>query len=197
MNGSPVAARPDDLLHPGNNESEREPETIWTIGHSTRTLAEFIEAPHAQEIGTAADVRKLPGSRRFPHFDQDALQPELARAGIAYQHFPDLGGRRKLSPASANIAWRHPAFRAYADSMETPAFAEAIGRLTCLALERRTAIMCAEAVWWRCHRGLIADYLKVRGWRVLHILDPQKVQEHPFTSAARIIAGELCYRQIR
>jgi uncharacterized protein (DUF488 family) len=139
-------------------------------------------------------VRKLPGSRRFPHFDQGALRSELAGARIAYEHFPELGGRRKPSPASANTAWRHPAFRAYADYMETPPFGEAIARLISLARERRTAMMCAEAVWWRCHRSLIADYLKVRGWRVLHILEAGKVQEHPFTSAARIVGGELCYK---
>lgn len=167
--------------------------TIWTIGHSTRTLAEFVAALRAQEIGAVADVRKLPGSRRYPHFDQEALRAELAGVGVEYHHFAELGGRRKPSPDSANTAWRHPAFRAYADYMETPAFAEGMGRLMVLARERRTAVMCAEAVWWRCHRSLIADYLKVRGWQVLHILAAGKVQEHPFTSAARIVDGELAY----
>jgi uncharacterized protein (DUF488 family) len=175
------------------DETGREPETIWTIGHSTRTLAEFIAALRSQETGAVADVRKLPGSRRFPHFDQDPLRSALAGAGMGYHHFADLGGRRKTSPVSQNTAWRHPAFRAYADYMETRAFAEAIARLAALARERRTAGMCAEGVWWRCHRSLIADFLKVRGWRVLHILKAGKVQEHPFTSAARIVGGELCY----
>lgn len=184
-----AAPQPDDPREAGSG-----PETIWTIGHSTRTLAEFIAALRAQGIEAVADVRKLPGSRRFPHFDQEALSHELTQAGIEYHHFAALGGRRKPSPASLNTAWRHPAFRAYADYMETPAFAEAIAALTAVGRERRTAIMCAEAVWWRCHRGLIADYLKVRGWRVLHILEPGKVQEHPFTSAARISGGELSYQ---
>jgi uncharacterized protein (DUF488 family) len=167
---------------------------LWTIGHSTRSLAEFVAALHSQQIEALADVRTLPGSRRFPHFDQAPLTAALHAEGIAYQHFPDLGGRRKPKADSRNTAWRHPAFRAYADHMETPEFARAIERLVALALAKRTAIMCAEAVWWRCHRSLIADYLKPRGWTVLHILDAQKTQEHPFTSAARLENGELTYR---
>lgn len=167
--------------------------TLCTIGHSTRTLAEFVTALHSQEIEVVADVRKLPGSRRFPHFDQAQLAAALRAEGIGYEHFPDLGGRRKPRPDSRNTAWRHPAFRSYADYMESPEFALAVEQLNSVAKERRTAIMCAEAVWWRCHRSLIADYLKARGCSVLHILDAQKTQEHPFTSAARIIDGELSY----
>jgi uncharacterized protein (DUF488 family) len=168
--------------------------TIWTIGHSTRSLAEFIAALHAQQIEALADVRKLPGSRRYPHFDQAPLAAVLRDESVAYHHFSDLGGRRKPQQDSRNTAWRHPAFRAYADYMETREFARADGRLTALASKQRTAIMCAEAVWCRCHRSLIADYLKARGWRVLHILDAHKTQEHPFTSAARLENGQLTYQ---
>jgi uncharacterized protein (DUF488 family) len=169
--------------------------TIWTIGHSTRPSAEFIAALRSQEIEAVADVRKLPGSRRYPHFDQAPLADALRDDGIAYHHFPDLGGRRKPQPDSRHTAWRHPGFRGYADYMDTPEFARAIEQLTALAHEKRTAMMCAEAVWWRCHRSLLADYFKARGWTVLHILDAQKTQEHPFTSAARIVAGKLSYER--
>ena len=167
--------------------------TIWTIGHSTRSLEEFLASLRSQEIQVVADVRKLPGSRRYPHFDQDRLVASLHEDGVEYQHFPHLGGRRKTNPNSRNTIWRHPAFRAYADYMQTSEFAAAIEGLTALASERRTAIMCSEAVWWRCHRSLIADFLKARGWNVIHIVNEHKTQEHPFTSAARLIDGTLSY----
>ena len=167
--------------------------TTWTIGHSTRTLAEFIDALRSQQIVTLADVRALHGSRRYPHFNQAGLAPTLGAEGIAYEHFPDLGGRRKPRPGSRNSAWRNAAFRGYADYMETPGFADAMRRLTTLASAQRTAIMCAEAVWWRCHRSLISDLLKARGWTVIHIVDAKKTQEHPFTSAARLVDGALTY----
>lgn len=167
--------------------------TLWTIGHSTRTQEEFLAALQSQQITALADVRKLPGSRRYPHFDQEPLALELRSQGIEYHHFPGLGGRRKPHPDSHNTAWRHPAFRAYADYMESPDFEQAIERLAKLAEEKRTAVMCAEAVWWRCHRSLIADYLKARGWCVLHILDAKKTQEHPYTGAARLVDGQLSY----
>ena len=169
--------------------------TIWTIGHSTRSLEDFIATLQAHRVEAIADVRKLPGSRRYPHFDQEALAAALSQHGVAYRHFPSLGGRRKPDPHSRNLAWRHSAFRAYADYMETPEFAEAVGELMQLAVEKRVALMCAEAVWWRCHRGLIADYLKVRDWRVLHITDPKPAKEHPYTGAASLRDGELSYEE--
>ena len=169
------------------------PMTIWTIGHSTRSADEFAAALQSQRIEAVADVRKMPGSRRFPHFDQDALASFLRKKAVAYHHFPDLGGRRKPDPESRNSAWRHPAFRAYSDYMRTGEFANSLDRLLQLAREMRTAIMCAEAVWWRCHRSLISDLLKSRGWTVLHILDHRKTEEHRFTSAASFINGELTY----
>jgi uncharacterized protein (DUF488 family) len=165
----------------------------WTIGHSTRTLADFLDALRSQRIEGLADVRALPGSRRYPHFDQEELAPALHREGVTYEHFPDLGGRRMPQPDSRNLAWRNAAFRGYADHMDTPEFAQAMSRLTTLASGQRTAIMCAEAVWWRCHRSLISDFLKVRGWTVIHIVDAKRTQCHPFTSVARVVDGVLSY----
>jgi uncharacterized protein (DUF488 family) len=168
---------------------------IWTIGHSTRQIEEFIAVLRQQNIQLIADVRLLPGSRRHPQFNREALLKALMAAGINYEHFPELGGRRKARADSRNTAWRNESFRGYADHMETAEFAQGIERLARLAIVP-TALMCAEAVWWRCHRGLIADYFKARGVEVLHIIDQRKVEPHPFTSAARIVNGELSYRSV-
>ena len=126
-------------------------------------------------------------------FNKENLRSALAAVGIEYQHFPELGGRRRARPDSLNMAWRNESFRGYADYMETRDFAAGIARLLELAAETRTAVMCAEAVWWRCHRSLISDYLKAQRVKVIHILSLGKSQEHPFTSAARIVNGELSY----
>ena len=167
---------------------------IWTIGHSTRDLEQFIGALTAHRIKLVADVRLLPGSKRYPHFNSDALAASLANCGIAYEHFRELGGRRKPKPDSHNVAWRNEAFRGYADHMETPDFEAGIARLLDSAASAGpTAMMCAEAVWWRCHRGLVSDYLKVRGVEVIHILEAKKAEPHPWTSAARVVAGRLSY----
>ena len=167
---------------------------IWTIGHSTRPIEDFIAALKANEIKLVADVRLLPGSRRHPQFNQESLIDSLGKAGIRYEHFPELGGRRKAKPDSHNTAWRNDAFRGYADYMETREFGNGIQRLLNLTDKiGATAIMCAEAVWWRCHRSLISDFLKVRGIEVLHIVDAKKTEPHPFTSAARIVEGALTY----
>jgi uncharacterized protein (DUF488 family) len=170
-----------------------EPATLWTIGHSNRALEQFMELLAAQKIELLADVRRFPGSRRLPHFNQENLSKSLADAGIEYVHFPELGGRRKALANSPNNAWRNEAFRAYADFMTTPEFRAGSDRLLGLARQKRTAIMCAEALWWQCHRSLIADYLKAAGHRVLHIMSANKADEHPFTSAARMVAGKLSY----
>lgn len=167
---------------------------FWTIGHSTRTFEEFAEALQSHGIALLVDVRKLPGSRRYPQFDQESLMRTLPPLGISYEWFADLGGRRKGDPHSHNTAWRNASFRAYADYMETPEFAAAIDRLLERAESESVAFMCSEAVWWRCHRGLISDYLKVRGHEVLHIQDARKADEHPYTSAATIVKGKLSYR---
>jgi uncharacterized protein (DUF488 family) len=167
--------------------------TLWTIGHSTRAFDDFLALLHAHHIGLLADVRTHPGSRRFPHFNQDALAAALERDGLRYTHLPDLGGRRKPRKDSRNTAWRNDSFRGYADYMETPEFSAGLDRLIELAAETPTAIMCSEAVWWRCHRGLISDALKSRGHTVLHIEDAKQPKEHPYTSAAKIIDGRLSY----
>ena len=168
---------------------------IWTIGHSTRAIDEFISLLEENEIKLLVDVRTWPGSKRYPQFNKDALAESLSAHGIRYEHFPELGGKRKSKPDSRNTAWRNASFRAYADYLETEQFQKGIERLLDIAAEvGPTAIMCAEAVWWRCHRSLIADYLKARGVEVLHVLGANKVEPHPYTSPARIVNGELSYR---
>lgn len=167
---------------------------IWTIGHSTREIDEFISLLHENQIKLLVDVRAYPASKRYPHFNKDSLKESLKAHGIRYEHFPELGGKRKPNPDSHNTAWRNASFRAYADHMETEQFQKGVARLLEVAAEAGpTAIMCSEAVWWRCHRSLIADYLKARGVEVLHILTANKVELHPFTPAARIVDGKLSY----
>ena len=167
---------------------------IWTIGHSTRTIEEFVRALQAHGIKLVADVRLLPGSKRYPQFNKERLAKSLIDHAIEYEHFPELGGRRKPRRDSRNTAWRNEAFRGYADHMETTEFSEGIARLQEIA-ERNgaVAIMCAEAVWWRCHRSLIADYLKAQGAEIIHIMNAKKTEPHPFTSAARVVDGKLNY----
>jgi uncharacterized protein (DUF488 family) len=167
---------------------------IWTIGHSTRDIDILISLLEENGIKLLVDVRSLPGSKRYPQFNMEALAESLNTHGIRYEHFPELGGKRKAKPDSRNTAWRNPSFRGYADHMETEEFRKGVERLLVLVGEGGpTAIMCAEAVWWRCHRSLISDYLKARGVEVTHILDATKTQAHPFTSAAHIVDGKLSY----
>jgi uncharacterized protein (DUF488 family) len=167
---------------------------VWTIGHSTRSIDDFVSLLKANGIRLVADVRSLPGSKRYPQFNKEKLVDSLGKVGIRYEHFPELGGRRKPRGDSRNTAWRNASFRAYADYMETEDFRNGIERLLDLAKQAGpTAIMCAEAVWWRCHRALISDYLKVHGIEVMHILDANKIELHPFTSAARVLEGTLSY----
>lgn len=168
---------------------------IWTIGHSSRPIEIFLDLLEGQAIEVVADVRRYPGSRAHPHFNPGPLGEYLARRGIELVPFPELGGRRAPDPASTNTVWRNEAFRGYADYMETPAFEACFKRLAGLASSRRTAIMCSEAVWWRCHRAMIADALKVAGFRVMHIMSEAKLVEHPWTSAARVVDGRLVYGQ--
>jgi uncharacterized protein (DUF488 family) len=169
------------------------PIQIWTIGHSTRSLEDFSALLQENKIKALADVRQFPGSRRYPHFNSRNLSESLAREGIEYFHFLELGGRRKALADSPNTAWRHPAFRGYADYMMTENFRDGIARLLALAKQKNTAIMCAEAVWWKCHRGLISDFLKAHGHEVIHIMGAGKTEIHPFTSAAKIVDGKLSY----
>jgi uncharacterized protein (DUF488 family) len=167
---------------------------IWTIGHSTRDIDVFISLLEANGIKLLVDVRSLPGSKRYPQFNKETLEESLKARGIRYEHFPELGGRRKSKPDSRNTAWRNASFRGYADYMETEEFREGVERLLNLARGAGSAaIMCAEAVWWRCHRSLISDCLKARGVEVTHILDANKTEPHPYTSAARVVNGKLNY----
>ena len=171
----------------------KEPKKIWTIGHSTRSLEEFISLLQSNNIKNVADVRHYPGSKRYPQFNKTELNEVLIKSNIHYVHIVELGGRRKATIDSKNTAWRHPAFRGYADYMETTDFKDGIGMLEELGLKSPTAFMCSEAVWWSCHRSMVADYLKVKGWKVLHIMGLNNAVEHPFTSPAKVIDGKLNY----
>lgn len=172
-------------------------ERIWTIGHSTRKIDMFISLLRENGIKLVADVRMYPGSRRYPQFNRENLEGSLGEAGIRYEHFPELGGRRKAKPDSQNTAWRNEMFRGYADYMETDEFQNGVKRLVDLAQKfGSAAIMCAEGHWTKCHRGLIADYLKARGTEVIHIVDLAKTEPHPFTRAARIVNGDLSYKEL-
>lgn len=167
---------------------------IYTVGHSTHSFEAFVALLKTARVAQIADVRRFPASRRYPHFNREALETALAAQDIAYQWFPDLGGRRKANPHSHNTAWRNESFRGYADYMETAPFQAALGGLKNVAMTRLTALLCAESLWWQCHRGLIADALKAEGWDVRHILTPSKVETHPYTSAASLHNGRLSYR---
>jgi uncharacterized protein (DUF488 family) len=167
--------------------------SIWTIGHSTRSADEFIEILLLNQISALVDVRSFPGSRRYPHFNKPELSRSLEASHIDYFHNPQLGGRRRPAPNSKNTAWKNASFRAYADHMESEEFKQGIENLLEIARNKRTAIMCAEALWWRCHRSLIADFLKAHGHEVIHILAANKTETHPYTSAARIVDGRLSY----
>ena len=166
---------------------------IWTIGHSTHPIDKFIQMLKSFEITTLVDVRSLPGSRKFPQFDKEKLEESLSEKHINYIHSIDLGGRRKPSKASKNTGWRLASFRGYADYMETVPFLSAVKELETIALNERVAYMCAEAVWWSCHRSLISDYLKFHEWTVFHIMEIGKAQEHPYTTPARIKDNKLVY----
>lgn len=158
---------------------------VLTIGHSTRALAEFLALLEEFEVTTLVDVRRFPGSRRYPHFGGPALARSLAEAGIGYTHEPDLGGRRDASPNSVNTAWRVAAFRGYADHMASPEFRAAVERVLAASEAGRPVVMCAEAVPWRCHRQLIADTLVARGVTVRHILGPGQERAHELNPSAR------------
>ena len=166
---------------------------VWTIGHSTRSIEQFIGLLKAFDIGLLADVRHYPGSRKFPQFNMDVLEVALKQNDLDYVHLPGLGGRRRPLKDSVNTAWRHAAFRGYADHMATSEFKQSLEQLERLASKQRTAYMCSEAVWWSCHRSLISDVLKSKQWKVWHIMDAGKATEHPYTKPARIVDGVLRY----
>ncbi len=171
--------------------------TIFTIGHSTRTIADFVALLRQVEVDLLVDVRSIPGSRAMPQFNIETLPDSLAAADIGYRHLPALGGRRhriKGAPPSTNTFWRVLAFRNYADYAETDAFRAGLDELLVLARTHRCAIMCAEAVWWRCHRRIIADYLLARDVPVEHIMGPGQVTTATLTPGAHVLAdGTLRY----
>jgi uncharacterized protein (DUF488 family) len=166
---------------------------VHTIGHSTRSLEEFIALLRAHGVTQLADVRTIPKSRRHPHFAQEGLSQSLPVAGIGYRHFPGLGGLRRPAPDSPNGGWRHASFRGYADYMQTPAFAAALEHLTAWSKEAPTAVMCAEAVWWQCHRQLLADALVAHGVDVRHIMSAKAAAAHTLTSFARVDGERVTY----
>ena len=169
------------------------PLTVWTIGHSVRTADELIAVLRAHDIELVADVRRFPGSRRLPQFGSSALERALAEFGIGYCSLPALGGRRQPLKDSPNDGWRVAAFRGYADHLATEEFANGLMELLMLANGLRTAARCAEVLWWRCHRRLIADVLVTLGIRVLHIRDATTVEEHRLAAPARLVRGTLSY----
>ncbi len=168
---------------------------IYTIGHSTHPLTEFIGMLKSFNIELLADIRRFPGSKKYPQFNQGNLAKALKEAGIDYVHLEDLGGRRKMQKDSINSRWRNESFRGYADYMQTSAFKNAIESLEDIAETRTTALMCSEAVWWRCHRSMVADELKAKGWTVLHIMAKGKSKEHPYTSPAIVIGDQVFYTE--
>jgi uncharacterized protein (DUF488 family) len=166
---------------------------VFTVGHSTRELEEFLELLRAHGVEHIADVRRFPGSRRYPHFHGEALAASLEAAGIGYAHCRDLGGRRAPQPDSPNLGLRNAAFRGYADHMRTPPFARALEALLALARERRVAAMCAEAHPAQCHRRLLADALAAQGVRVEHIVTIGARSPHALTPGARVEEGRVSY----
>ena len=168
--------------------------TVWTVGHSNRPLTDFLDVLVTNAIELIADVRRFPGSRSHPQYQQPALESALETAGIAYTWLPRLGGRRRESADAADSAWRHPAFRAYAVYLSGEEFATGFSELVTLAYGLRTAIMCAEILWWRCHRRIIADALVSVGLPVVHIRDGKTESAHILTPPARLVGGVLSYR---
>lgn len=181
-----------DYMQPENVVQQK---LIWTIGHSTRTAEHFIRMLRSFNIEVLVDIRSYPGSKRYPHFNKENLEILMPQNNIEYMHLKSLDGRRTVQKDSKNTAWRHPAFRGYADYMETDAFENGIQQLETIAVKQRTAYMCSEAVWWRCHRSMVSDYLKLNGWTVYHIMEVVKATEHSYTQPAKIVDGHLSYQE--
>ena len=177
---------------PVSDLSDSGPSAIYTIGHSTRSIEDFLALLQREEIDVLADIRTFPSSKRYPHFNAASLGASLRSAGIEYMHIPPLGGRRTPRKDSENRLWRNAGFRGYADHMETDEFRRALSGLVSLSRKKRIAIMCAEAVPWRCHRNLVSDALVAGGIPVRHILDAQ-VTNHTLTPFARVEDGFVSY----
>lgn len=166
---------------------------VYTIGHSNRALEEFLDLLTAHRIQRLVDIRTIPESRHNPQFGKEALRAALGKGRIAYVHLTALGGLRRPAKDSVNLGWSNASFRGYADYMSTPAFSHGLGRLEKIAAREKTAIMCAEAVPWRCHRSLVADALTVRHWRVLHIQSRNAAAPHALTPFLKVRSGTLTY----
>ncbi len=175
------------------NAARRTPHALWTIGHSNHPLEKFLAILGAHNIEIVIDVRRYPASRKWPHFNAATLAASLSAAGIGYAGLPELGGRRRARPDSPHTAWRVEAFRGYADFMDTPEFAQGLARVQALSGEKRAAVMCAEALPWRCHRSLIADALTVRGWQVFDVLSEKEAREHKLPEFARTEGERVVY----
>ena len=168
-------------------------DTIYTIGHSTRSIEQFLGLLQAHNIEELVDVRTVPQSRHNPQFGQEELAAALQQAGIGYMHLGKLGGLRQSSKDSVNLGWRNSSFRGFADYMATPEFQQGLDELKAIAEKKRVAIMCAEAVPWRCHRSLIADALTTQGWQVLHIQSKKTASPHEPTPFLKVQDGKLTY----
>lgn len=166
---------------------------VWTIGHSTRSLEDFVAVLRAHQIEALIDVRRFAGSRRLPQFNEGTLRDGLERAGIAYVWLPSLGGRRTPDPESPNTGWRHSAFRGYADHVASVEFAQGLFDLLLVAHGLRTAVMCAEMLWWQCHRRIISDVLVSLGCGVRHIQTSKPAESHRLIDPARVVDGMLSY----
>jgi len=167
---------------------------IYTIGHSTHLLGGFLKLLARHGIEALADIRRFPGSRKYPHFHRDNLASSLPQAGVEYRWFEALGGRRKkTSGPTINTGLRNESFRNYADYMATPEFHEAVGQLLGLARAKRTAFLCSEGLYWRCHRRLVSDFLLLRGITVQHIMPDGTLRPHTLTEGARVEGGEVSY----
>src|SRR3984957_13515028 len=173
--------------------AERQALTVFTIGHSTHPIGEFIELLKTNGVRQVIDIRTIPKSRHNPQFNSDSLDASLGAAGIEYVHLKELGGLRHAKPDSVNMGWRNASFRGYADYMQTPEFAAGLDRTIALAKKKATALMCAEAVPWRCHRSLVSDALLIRGIRVLEIISAAEPKEHKLTPFARVRGARITY----
>ncbi|HEY5036671.1 MAG TPA: DUF488 domain-containing protein [Chthoniobacterales bacterium] len=193
MMTSPQRSKTSSVVSPEATETPREQRAILTVGHSTHPIEEFIQLLQAHGVTLVADVRTIPKSRHNPQFNKTSLSASLSKAGIRYEHLPGLGGLRHAKPDSPNAGWRNASFRGYADYMQTPEFTESLDQLLALADKERIAIMCAEAVPWRCHRSLIGDALTIRGMRVEDIMTPTRRQLHKLTPFAQVRKGALTY----
>jgi uncharacterized protein (DUF488 family) len=177
----------------GGGRGEGGPRAIFTLGHSNRPLEDFLSILKAHGIERILDVRRYPTSRKWPHFDAAALSEGLREAGVDYVGLPHLGGRRRPRPDSPHVAWRDDSFRGFADFMDTPEFAEGLAEVERLATDKPSALLCAEALPWKCHRSLIADALVARGWEARDVLSEKEARPHRLPKFARVESGKVIY----